>query len=104
MDLYNTYRSYAKELEWREKELAARDKSIFIREIEIGRLIVELSFSIKPTSGGNIVIYTIVTLFRTALSNVSESQIKLSRFYRKNINMPDLTNQMGEFYRKELFK
>jgi vacuolar protein sorting-associated protein 13A/C len=50
------------------------------------------------------VIYTIVTLFRTALSNVSESQIKLSRFYRKNINMPSLTNQLGEFYRKEAFK
>ena len=104
VDLCETFRSYEREAEWKMKQPSRGDKSIFIRDVEIGKIIIELSFSIKPTSGGNIVLYTIVTLFKTVLSNVSESQIKLSRFSYKNVNLSELTNQLSEFYRKEVFK
>lgn len=63
--------------------------------MEIGKVIIEVSFSIRPTYSGNIVIYTILTLFKTALSNVSESQIKLSRFIRKDGNLGQLTRQLA---------
>jgi hypothetical protein len=75
--------------------LVKEGSSVFIREMEIGKVIIEVSFSIRPTYSGNIVIYTILTLFKTALSNVSESQIKLSRFIRKDGNLGQLTRQLA---------
>lgn len=100
VDVGILFRSRDEVHEWKDKIMVKEGASIFIREIEIGKIIVELSFSIRPTFSGNIIIYTIFALFKTALSNVSESQMKLNRFLCKNLSLGDVINQLSEFYRK----
>lgn len=105
-DCCSIFRSYEGRAEWegRAVGLSRAEGGVFLREMEVGKVVIEVSFSIRPTYSGNIVILTLLTLFKTALSNVSESQIKLSRFVRKDLVLGELTGQLADFYRRELFK
>jgi vacuolar protein sorting-associated protein 13A/C len=45
-----------------------------------------------------------LSLFGSAFTNVSESQMRLSRFLRKNLTAGELNGQLGAFYQKEIMK
>jgi hypothetical protein len=65
--------------------------------------VAELSFSLQTTTDGNIVLSTILIPFK-ALTNLSESKIMLSRFLKNNMNLRDLINHLGSFYKTESLK
>ena len=65
---------------------------------------MELSFSMRPTFKGNIILHTMLALFGSAFTNVSESQMRLNRFLRKDLSLGELKGQIGGFYQKEVMK
>lgn len=76
----------------------------FLREVEIGKIIVELSFSMRPTFKGNIILHTMLSLFGSAFTNVSESQMRLNRFLNRNLSLGELKGQLSGFYQREVMK
>lgn len=66
-------------------------------------MVAELSFSLQTSNDGNIVLSTILIPFK-ALTNLSESQIILNRFLKNNMNLRNLINQLGSFYKTDLLK
>lgn len=45
-----------------------------------------------------------LALFGSAFTNVSESQMRLNRFLRKDLSLGELKGQIGGFYQKEVMK
>jgi|LakMenEpi03Aug12_release.lakeMendotaPanAssembly.Ray.scaffolds.fasta_scaffold3075303_1 hypothetical protein len=58
----------------------------------------------RPTFKGNIILHTILALFGSAFTNVSESQMRLNRFLGKNLYLGQVKGQLGGFYQKEVMK
>ena len=72
IDLIPIYRSYMKSLEWEEQRLEKPSQEVFFRELEIAKILIEITFSIRPKiNNDNFIIMTILSSFGAAISNVS---------------------------------
>ena len=105
IDLIPIFRSYAKLMEWQELNLAKPTQEIFLREFEIAKVHLEITFSIRPKfNSENFIIITFLSSFGAAISNVSESQLTLSRFFKKDKGLSELKKELGDFYMKQFIK
>jgi len=91
IDLIPVFRSYIRTMEWEDQPLYKPAGDVFIQEFEIARLAIEITFSIRPKfKSKNFLITTILSSFGAATSNVSEAQLTLSRFFRKDVGLSQL--------------
>lgn len=85
IDLSAIFNSNTDQMEWQVAKIVKPQRDIFFREFEIAKLALEITFSIRPKlNSNNFIIMTILSSFGAAISNVSEAQLQLSRFLKKD--------------------
>lgn len=87
------------EFAWEASELKNLQSETFIHELEIAKISLIISFSMRPRdSSSNLLIYHILSSFGVALSKISESPITFSHIILHSRNINQIKKQLAESY------